>query len=103
MMTRRDFLADCLAALAAQFLTLHCVFAQSRYPERPIRLVVPFPPGGGYDAVARPWAERIKPLLGTIVIENMGGGGLGAAAVALVVAGVRRRPGLLLSGNRQSV
>jgi tripartite-type tricarboxylate transporter receptor subunit TctC len=68
------------------------------YPDRPIRLVVPFPPGGGYDAVARPWAERIKPLLGTIVVENQGGGGssLGAASVA------RARPDgytILLGGS----
>jgi tripartite-type tricarboxylate transporter receptor subunit TctC len=56
--------------------------AQS-YPARPIRLVVPFPPGGAFDAVGRPWAEKMKPLLGTIVIENIGGGGssLGASAV----------------------
>jgi tripartite-type tricarboxylate transporter receptor subunit TctC len=54
------------------------------YPERPIRLVVPFPPGGVNDAVARPWAEAMKTRLGTVVIENMGGAGgsLGAAAVA---------------------
>jgi tripartite-type tricarboxylate transporter receptor subunit TctC len=53
------------------------------YPARPIRLVVPFPPGGAFDAVGRPWAEKIKPLLGTVTIENIGGGGssLGAAAV----------------------
>jgi len=98
MMTRRDLLANGLAALAAQSFTIRRVFAQSRFPERPIRLIVPFPPGGGYDAVARPWAERIKPLLGTIVIENMGGGGssLGAAAVA------RARPDgytILLGGS----
>jgi tripartite-type tricarboxylate transporter receptor subunit TctC len=54
------------------------------YPARPIRLVVPFPPGGSYDAFGRPWADRIKSLLGTVIIENIGGGGgsLGAAAVA---------------------
>jgi tripartite-type tricarboxylate transporter receptor subunit TctC len=54
------------------------------YPTRPIRLVVPFPPGGGYDAIGRPWADKMKALLGTIVVENIGGGGssLGAAAVA---------------------
>jgi tripartite-type tricarboxylate transporter receptor subunit TctC len=54
------------------------------YPARPIRLVIPFPPGGAYDAVGRPWADRMKPLLGTVVAENMGGGGgsIGAAAVA---------------------
>ncbi len=54
------------------------------YPSRPIRLVVPFPPGGAFDALGRPWAEKMKTLLGTIVVENVGGGGssLGAAAVA---------------------
>jgi tripartite-type tricarboxylate transporter receptor subunit TctC len=54
------------------------------YPSRPIRLVVPFPPGGAFDAVGRPWADKMKPLLGTVVVENIGGGGssLGAAAVA---------------------
>jgi hypothetical protein len=46
------------------------------YPTRPIRLVVPFPPGGAFDAVGRPWAEKMKPLLGTLVVENIGGGAL---------------------------
>ena len=66
-------------------LTLGVPFAAAQtYPERPIKLVVPFPPGGAYDGLARPWAERIKPLLGTIIVENIGGAGasLGAAAVA---------------------
>ena len=54
------------------------------YPARPIRLVVPFPPGGAFDTLARPWVEKMKPLLGTMVVENIGGGGssLGAATVA---------------------
>jgi tripartite-type tricarboxylate transporter receptor subunit TctC len=54
------------------------------YPSRPIRPVVPFPPGGAFDAIGRPWAEKMKPVLGTVVVENIGGGGssLGAAAVA---------------------
>src|SRR4029077_1726329 len=68
------------------------------YPDRPIRLIVPFPPGGAYDTLGRPWADRIKPHLGTVVIENIGGGGasLGAAAAA------RARPDgytLLLGGT----
>jgi tripartite-type tricarboxylate transporter receptor subunit TctC len=54
------------------------------YPARPIRLIVPFPPGGVADAVARPWADKTKALLGTVVVENVGGGGssLGSAAAA---------------------
>ena len=46
--------------------------------------MVPFPPGGAFDAVGRPWADRMKSLLGTMVVENIGGGGssLGASAVA---------------------
>jgi tripartite-type tricarboxylate transporter receptor subunit TctC len=46
--------------------------------------VVPFPPGGAFDTLGRPWAEKMKPLLGTVVVENIGGGGasLGASAVA---------------------
>jgi tripartite-type tricarboxylate transporter receptor subunit TctC len=84
MMKRRDVLTLCLAAVAERALPTSAAYAQGRYPERPIRLVVPFPPGGIYDAVGRPWAERMKTLLGTIVVENQGGAGssLGAAAVA---------------------
>jgi tripartite-type tricarboxylate transporter receptor subunit TctC len=97
-MRRRDVLALGVAAVATRTLATRPAFAQSRYPDRPIRLVIPFPPGGGFDAVGRPWAEKIKPLLGTIVVENQGGGGssLGAASVA------RARPDgytILLGGS----
>src|ERR1700739_4245194 len=83
-MRRRDVLALALSAASAQGLLARAAVAESDYPERPIRLIIPFPPGGGFDAVGRPWAERVKPLLGTVVVENQGGGGssLGAAAVA---------------------
>ena len=75
--------------------------AQS-YPTRPIRLVIPFPPGGAFDAVGRPWADRVKASLGTIVVENIGGAGssLGASAVA------RARPDgytILLGGTQTHV
>jgi tripartite-type tricarboxylate transporter receptor subunit TctC len=56
------------------------------YPTRPIRLVVPFPPGGAFDFIGRPWAERMKSLLGTIVVENIGGGGSSLGAVNVVRA-----------------
>src|SRR5207245_1863327 len=85
-------------ALSLRSPMLRSARAQSKYPDRPIRLVIPFPPGGGYDAVGRPWAEKMKPVLGTVVVENQGGGGssLGAASVA------RARPDgytILLGGS----
>ena len=83
-MRRRDVLALGLAAVGAPGRCCAPRSAASGYPKRPIRLVIPFPPGGGFDAVGRPWADKITPLLGTIVVENQGGGGssLGAASVA---------------------
>ena len=99
-MRRREALALGLAALSTQ--ALRVARAQSKYPDRPIRLVIPFTPGGVNDAVGRPWADKMKPLIGTVVVENIGGagGGLGAAAVA------RARPDgytLLLGGMGSQV
>ncbi len=83
-MTRRCSLWLALAALSACALNVQPAVAESKYPERPIRLVIPFPPGGVNDAVGRPWADKVKPLLGTVVVDNQGGAGgtIGAAAVA---------------------
>jgi tripartite-type tricarboxylate transporter receptor subunit TctC len=79
---RRRFLH--LAAAAAALPVMSRAAGAQAYPSRPIRLVVPFPPGGAFDTLARPWVEQVKPLLGTMIVENIGGGGssLGAAAVA---------------------
>jgi tripartite-type tricarboxylate transporter receptor subunit TctC len=54
------------------------------YPSRPIRLVLPFPPGGVFDLLGRPWADRMKMPLGTVIVENLSGAGgsLAAASVA---------------------
>src|SRR6266702_1945399 len=100
-MRRRDLLTGGVAALSAPLLA-RPVFGQGKFPDHPIRLVVPFPPGGGYDAVGRPLADKMKSALGSMVVENMGGGGssLGAAAVA------RARPDgytILLGGSSTHV
>lgn len=59
-------------------------FAQA-WPNKPVRLVVPFPPGGPSDALARPLAQRLTEQLGQpFIIDNRGGanGNIGAEAVA---------------------
>jgi tripartite-type tricarboxylate transporter receptor subunit TctC len=59
--------------------------AQSAYPTKPITMIVPFPPGGLADLVARPVAEAMSRDLGQpVVVENRGGagGGIGMAQVA---------------------
>lgn len=80
--TRRRFLQR--AVSVAAFPALCSIAHAQAYPTRPIRLVIPFPPGGAFDAVGRPWAEKMKPLLGVVAVENIGGAGasIGAAAVA---------------------
>jgi tripartite-type tricarboxylate transporter receptor subunit TctC len=78
-MNRRGVLAGGLSMLAAAMAAPRGI----AYPDRAIRLVVPFSPGGATDVVGRLWADRIKPVLGTVVTENRGGGGgTGAPEVA---------------------
>lgn len=48
----------------------------AEYPTRPIRMIVPFPPGGGNDILARAVGQRLSPIIGQqIVIDNRGGAG----------------------------
>jgi tripartite-type tricarboxylate transporter receptor subunit TctC len=75
-----------LAALAA-LLTGALPVAAQDYPVRPITLVVPFPAGGGNDALARVVAEKMTRTLGQqVVVENRGGAG-GTIATRAVAKG----------------
>jgi tripartite-type tricarboxylate transporter receptor subunit TctC len=72
MNTRRSLLLLPLAAAAAGGLP---VYAQT-FPSQPVHIVVPFPPGGGTDALARAVQEPMQRSLGgTVIIDNKGGGG----------------------------
>ena len=78
-MNRRQFLGPLVA------MVLLPARAQGRYPDRPIRLVVPFAPGGDGDIMGRLWAKYAAPLVGgNVVVENKAGAGgaIGAAEVA---------------------
>ena len=72
-------LAACIALAACGAL------AQTQWPSKPVRLINPFPAGGGVDAFARPIAAKLSLSMGqNFYVENMGGAGgtVGAAAAA---------------------
>ena len=63
----------CAAALSVSFST-HAQNSTSAFPSKPITMVVPFPPGGVADIVARPVAEAMGRDLGqAVIIENKPG------------------------------
>jgi tripartite-type tricarboxylate transporter receptor subunit TctC len=82
-MDRRLFLAAAAAAVAAP-----SALAQARYPDRPIRLIVPFGPGGLADVTARVVGERMGQALGqqVVIVNQPGAGGVSAARAALGAA-----------------
>jgi tripartite-type tricarboxylate transporter receptor subunit TctC len=75
----KSILVACLAATAV------AAAAQSAFPARPVRVIIPFPPGGTLDAVGRQLAQKLGEQMGqSFVVENRPGGNgtIGADAVA---------------------
>ncbi|MBK5204707.1 MAG: tripartite tricarboxylate transporter substrate binding protein [Polaromonas sp.] len=71
-MTRRAILATAIAACLASVTGV--TYAQDAYPSKPVRLVVPYPPGGGADGLARMIARKLSDAIGqTVIIDNKPG------------------------------
>jgi len=81
---QRRRILQCAVAAAATALPV-AMRAQDAFASRPLKLIVPFPPGGPTDVFGRRWAEKMRELLGQpVVVENRAGAGgtIGATAVA---------------------
>jgi len=83
MATRRSVLSA-IAGAAIGLPNILPVSAQQRYPDRPIKMIVPFPPGGPIDTMARMTAQELGSRVGQVVVENRPGGGstIGTKSVA---------------------
>ena len=80
---RRSLIGATLLTLS--FSLSHSAWAQgSPQPAKPIRLIVPYPPGGPLDTVARALADKVKDSLGVVIVDNKpgAGGNLGADMAA---------------------
>lgn len=74
-----------ITAALASLLALPLVAMAQAFPDKPVRMIVPYPPGGGTDGLARILVERMSEHLGQqVIIENVGGAGgtIGSARAA---------------------
>ena len=83
MTTRRAFLGHTAALLSASWFAAPAR-AQQTFPSKPVRIIVPFPPGGPADTAVRIVQPGMEKVLGqSIIVENVAGaaGGIGAQRV----------------------
>ncbi|WP_189614129.1 Bug family tripartite tricarboxylate transporter substrate binding protein [Pigmentiphaga litoralis] len=79
--------AGLIASTFGAFLMLAAAPAHAAYPERAVRLIVPFPAGGAADMMARSLAQKLSEQLGQqVVVDNRGGAGGTTAAEAAIGA-----------------
>ena len=74
-----------LVVIFASCLLIANTAFSAAWPDKPIKIIVPYPPGGGVDAVARTYAQRLGEILNTtVIVENKAGasGAIGADFVA---------------------
>ena len=87
----------------ASMLVSAAALAQGSWPDKPITLIVPFPPGGVADTVARPVAEALgKELKQTVIVENRAGAG-GATGIGMAARAAADGYTLLLSLSSISI
>src|SRR6185436_19240383 len=82
-MSKRNLLRG--IAAAALMTLVGAAHAQTPWPEKPVRIINPFAPGGGVDAFVRPLSAQLSKATGmNFVVENQGGAGgtLGATTVS---------------------
>ena len=76
MLKRRHLLAASAATLAAGSMGAAGARAQADWPDKPVKVIVPYPPGGGADTTARILFQKLGELWGKqFVIDNRGGAG----------------------------
>lgn len=101
-MRRRQFLVLGSSAIAAGVMPRTTAQART-WPDKPVKIIVPFAAGGGTDAVARPWADKFGQIFGQqFVVENRGG----ASGLIGTEAAAKAAPDgytLLISSNTTTV
>jgi tripartite-type tricarboxylate transporter receptor subunit TctC len=88
-MRRRDFLTLSSAALASGVVSRRASAQAANWPTRPVKLIIPYAPGGASDIIGRPWADALSQSFGQqFVVENRGGaaGMIGVEAVSKAAA-----------------
>lgn len=100
LFSRRRLMGAGLSATVAAGAMPLASFADNAYPSRPVTLVVPFPPGGSVDAMARQYSPSLARILGVpVVVDNRPGGG---GSVATLAVAQSKADGYTLVASSQS-